>query len=88
MLLLVVKGFINGVVVGGVQTIRFSIVGLFHCRSLAGGSLFCRLLHVAGELIGGVIIFWLMIDMKVCSTMPYQTSAQSKLYQNFCVNMT
>ena len=81
-------GLINGVVAARVQAIRFSIVGLFRCRSLAGRSLFSRLLHIAGELIGGVIIFWLMIDMKVCSTMPYHTSAQSRLYQNFCVNMT
>ena len=75
MLLLAVKGFIDGVVIGGVHATQFSTVGLFRCRSLAGGSLFCGLLDVAGELVGGVIIFWLMIYMKVCSTMSYQTLA-------------
>ena len=70
-LLFVVESFIDGVVVGGVQTIRFGIVGISRSRSLAGGSLFCRFHHIAGELIGGVIIFRLMIDMKVCSTMSY-----------------
>lgn len=75
LLLLVVKGFIDGVVIGGVHTTQFSTVGLFRCRSLASGSLFGGLLHVAGEFVGRVIIFWLMVYMKVCSTMSYQTLA-------------
>lgn len=75
LLLFVVKGFIDGVVIGGVHTTQFGTVGLFGCRSLAGGSLFGGLLHAARELVGGVIVFWLMVYMKVCSTMSYQILA-------------
>ena len=73
--LLVVKGFIDGVVIGGAHSTQLSTVGLFRYRSLAGGSLFCGLLHFAGELVGGVKIFWLKVYMKVCSTMSFRTLA-------------
>ena len=75
LLLLISKGFIDGFVIGGVHTTQFSTVGLFRGRGFAAGSLFGGLLHVAAELVGGVIIFWLMVYMKVCSTISYQILA-------------
>ena len=71
LLLLVFKGFLDGFVLGRVHTTQFSTVGLFRGRSFAARSLFGGLLQVAGELVGGVIIFWLMVYMKVCSTISY-----------------